>query len=449
VSKGGVAVIEEGLFAGSNFLIGILLARWLEPVDYGAFTAAFSLFLLLGTAFYSSICVQPVLVFAPREDASRFRQYFGCLLWIHAGVASIISIATAAIAAVLWYGDSFVLAKTFLALTLAGPFITLLWLARRAHYALLKPHWPLFAGALYLVLLVLGCYALARTHWLSPQSALIIIGAASLASSIPLIALVGPRRWASGSDLRPSATLMRHWQYGKWSALTSCMRWSTNYGYYLILPLYLGLEASAVLRAHMNLLLPILHANSAVCGILVPQFAKIAAAQRKSELRRFTYAVLALYAVGALTFWGLLLVFAQPIFDFLYGGHYPADIRLLALLGLLPLSGGVAGVLESALFATGRPNLAAMSYAVSALVTLTVGWGLLAMQGVMGAGMGLLAASIATAAAMAWLFLRSTGLKDVATITDTTQGLAVHRNEKTRTGRHTAPVQGKNKKRKG
>ena len=110
----------------------------------------------------------------------------------------------------------------------------------------------------------------------------------------------------------------------------------------------------------------------------------------------------------------LLIVFAQPIFDLLYGGQYHADIRLLALLGLLPLSGGIAGVLESALFASGRPKLATMSYATSALMTLTVGWGLLVTNGVMGAGMGLLVASVAAAAAMAWSFIRVTRHEDFA-----------------------------------
>jgi O-antigen/teichoic acid export membrane protein len=71
-------------------------------------------------------------------------------------------------------------------------------------------------------------------------------------------------------------------------------------------------------------------------------------------------------------------------------------------------------VLESALFAAGRPKLATMSYAVSATVTLTVGWGLLVTNGVMGAGMGLLAASLATAVPMAWSFIRLTNTEDVA-----------------------------------
>jgi O-antigen/teichoic acid export membrane protein len=162
------------------------------------------------------------------------------------------------------------------------------------------------------------------------------------------------------------------------------------------------------------LVLPLLHANSALYSILIPQFAKIFAQQRKFELWHFTRTVLALYALAALLFWGLLIVFAQQIFALLYVGNYHADIRLLALLGLLPLSGGIAGVLESALFAAGRPKLAAMSYVVSAIVALTVGWGLLATNGVVGAGMGLLAASIATAAIMAWSFIQSTKPNDVA-----------------------------------
>jgi hypothetical protein len=35
------------LISGSNFLIGVLLARWLEPEQFGAYTLAFSTFLLI------------------------------------------------------------------------------------------------------------------------------------------------------------------------------------------------------------------------------------------------------------------------------------------------------------------------------------------------------------------------------------------------------------------
>jgi hypothetical protein len=35
-TKGGLAVLDQGLISGSNFLVGILLARWLAPAEYGA-----------------------------------------------------------------------------------------------------------------------------------------------------------------------------------------------------------------------------------------------------------------------------------------------------------------------------------------------------------------------------------------------------------------------------
>jgi O-antigen/teichoic acid export membrane protein len=414
MSKGSVAVLEEGLFAGSNFVIGVLLARWLSPVEYGAFTSAYSLFLLLGAGFYSTICVQPVLVFGSRDHPGQFGQYFGSLLWVHAGLAGVVSLAMVLAAGVSWYEDSVELIWAFLALAVVSPLITLSWLARRAHYALLQPQWPLYCGAVYLALVVSGSYALSRTHLLSPTSALLMLGIASLLISLPLIALIHPRRWPTGSILTPRAILARHWQYGKWPTLTSSLRWAAHYAYYLLLPLYAGLEASAQLRAHMNLVLPILHANSALYSILIPQFARIFAQHRAEELWRYTRTVVALYALAAVVFWALLIVFSEQIFSLLYGGQYHADIRLFALLGLLPLSGGIAGVLESALFAAGRPRAAATSYAVSAFMSLTLGWGLLAVYGLVGAGMGMLAASLAAAATMGRAFMRASKSKDGA-----------------------------------
>src|ERR1041385_6143479 len=44
VTRGTLAVLDQGLISGSNFLIGILLARWLLPAQYGAYGLAFEIF---------------------------------------------------------------------------------------------------------------------------------------------------------------------------------------------------------------------------------------------------------------------------------------------------------------------------------------------------------------------------------------------------------------------
>ena len=81
-TKGGFALIDQALFAGANFLVNILLARWLTPTEYGAFALAYSVFLLLGT-FHTAIFTEPMMVFGAGKHAEQFEKYLGILLRGH------------------------------------------------------------------------------------------------------------------------------------------------------------------------------------------------------------------------------------------------------------------------------------------------------------------------------------------------------------------------------
>jgi hypothetical protein len=50
-TKGSLAILEYGLIAGSNFVLGFLLARWMTAEQYGAYGLGFSIFLLLSFLF--------------------------------------------------------------------------------------------------------------------------------------------------------------------------------------------------------------------------------------------------------------------------------------------------------------------------------------------------------------------------------------------------------------
>jgi len=81
-TKGGLAVLDQGLISGSNFLVGILLARWLAPGEYGAYALAFAIFLLL--SFVSqSLLFEPMAVFSGSAYQKSMRGYFRSVLWIH------------------------------------------------------------------------------------------------------------------------------------------------------------------------------------------------------------------------------------------------------------------------------------------------------------------------------------------------------------------------------
>src|SRR6516225_275518 len=90
--KGGLAILDQGLISGSNFLIGILLARWLLPASYGAYALASGVFILL-TMLYGSLLLEPMGVFGGSTYRHCLRGYLRSLLWVHlAGTLVIIAV---------------------------------------------------------------------------------------------------------------------------------------------------------------------------------------------------------------------------------------------------------------------------------------------------------------------------------------------------------------------
>ena len=185
-----------------------------------------------------------------------------------------------------------------------------------------------------------------------------------------------------------------HWQYGRWSLASSGLSWIPGNLYYILIPAFAGLQAAGALKAVANLVLPILHFNSALASLLLPALA--AAARRKSHFNRLVAAGLAVFAGGSILYWAVLTTFRVPIVAALYGQTYNDTAGLIPIMALLPLGAGCSAVLGSALRALERPHQVS-GYAVSTALTLTVGiWGVYAW-GLTGAALGLLLSSATTA----------------------------------------------------
>ena len=83
--KGTLAVMDQALFSGANFVVSIMLARWLAPAEYGAYSVAFSVFLLFAS-LHMAIVIEPMMVFGAGKYGSRFPSYLRALLAGHLGV---------------------------------------------------------------------------------------------------------------------------------------------------------------------------------------------------------------------------------------------------------------------------------------------------------------------------------------------------------------------------
>jgi O-antigen/teichoic acid export membrane protein len=390
------AVLDQGLFATSNFALGILLARWLSPEQFGSFAVAHSVFLLAGT-LHAGLFSEPMLVFGSARHATRFHAYLDILLHAHWRLTGLGSVLLAGAALIFWFLASLPLAGAFLGAAVAGPFILFGWLVRRACYSCLQPQWAAAGGTFYLVLVLTGSYVLRHMEVLSAFTALAVLGGAGLISGQWIL---GRLRHATSSQVTagPSRTevFRDHWSYGRWAVASSGLSWIPGNIYSILLPAFAGLEAAGALKALLNLVMPIMHANSALSTLLIPA---LAAVRERPDFNRLVRRGLTAFAAGSLAYWFVLTAFREPIIALLYGGRYGNTTSLVPLVALLPLSGACMAVLGSALRVLERPQHVFWAYVISVVATLTIGVPLTAGWGLTGAAAGLLLSSVVTAVA--------------------------------------------------
>ena len=404
LGRGFWAVMDQGLFATSNFVLNLFLARWLTPQDYGAFTVAFAVFLFFGT-FHTALLSEPMLVFGPGKYRGRLSEYLDVVLYAHLGFAALGGLMLLLASLGFGLSGSRVFALALLGLALAGPFILFLWLMRQACYVRLEPHLAASGGVLYLALMLAGIYTLDQREWLSPVSALGVMGFSSLAAGLWLAGRLHIGRPPLVSHRLFREALRAHWGYGRWAAATEALTWIAANVYYLVLPAWGGLEATAALKALWNLTMPILHANAALSALLVPTLAR---ARRDGRFGHLVRLALALFAAGSALYWVLLGLFHHQLITWVYGGQYREYENLLWLLGFLPLISVAVKVLGAALRALERPDRLFWAFLLSIGVTLTLGFACMAAWGVVGVGVGYVLSDVTKALAI-WACYRRLG----------------------------------------
>ncbi|HVP18667.1 MAG TPA: hypothetical protein VMU36_06690 [Spirochaetia bacterium] len=408
IVKGGASIVDQATLAGANFVANLLLARWLPPAQYGAFTLAYSVFLLFGT-FHTSVFSEPMLVFGAGKYAQRFRRYIGLLTLGHLAVMVPICLILIGVSVLLGRVYPIEVQLALQGLAFAGPFILLLWLLKRALYVSLKPEWAALAGASYLVLLLGSFFLLRAVKKISPEMTFMAMGWSCLPATLLLMKRLRPQ-WRAVGDLRAAEVFEGHWRYSRWAVGSSILTWIPGNIYFAVLPAWAGLEGVAALRALTNLVLPVGNAIGALSLLLVPLLSRNRAEGRK-RLTRTMAVFLALFLAGAGVYYLGLIFFRGDIVRILYGGRYGEIVPLVPLVGLLAFTAGITAVFGAALRAFERPDEVFWSYVVSSAVAFGAGIILARTLAAAGALWGLLLSSTATAA-MTFLFFRRFSTKE-------------------------------------
>lgn len=372
--QGGLAILDQGLLSGSNFVINIVLARWLPPEQYGASAVALAALLLL-QLLYQGLFLEPQAVFGASTYRDCFRGYLKALLNLHLGTAIVMLIVLSGSAEVaLKSGQPGGLPGALFGVAVAAPCILLLWLARRTAYLGVSAA-PAAGGSLFYCALTLsGLYLAKAFHLLSPMSALLLMGAGALGASAVLLAYLRlrlPLTLGAAPSVRD--TWRQHWSYGRWALASAALVWLPWNIFYPLLSSLSGMTQAGELKALMNFTAPVIQTYGAFSALLLPYSVRVNAREGYAGTFAVTRRVILLCTLGAVAYWVPLLVFRESAFRALYSGRYTEVAYLLPVVALSSVAWSAFFGVANALRALVSPASVFASALVSSCVSLMVG----------------------------------------------------------------------------
>lgn len=383
MGRGAWTILDQALFAGSNFLLNIWLARTLAPAEYGIYTMVGYAGFLLAAVVHTGFITEPQLVFGAGRFKASPRSYLKALLVGHSVFSVGIAVAYLIAGGIALAMGQQVLGTACLIMAGTQGAILTMWIMRRACYTQFRPFTAVTGGLIYLGVIVGG---LVIEEWvvgsLSVEVALGLIGLASVAAALWIyVRLDLPEAKPPAPGFRAEVR-KQHADYGRWAAPTGLMEMGHGLLPFLLVPIWGGLEAAGALRALFNLILPMIHIYGALGDLLMPTFVQ---ANERGTLRRTLAIALSGLVSAACLNWVLLGFFGPDLIVLLYDGQYLEYASLCWLLGALPVIGTVVAVLLALLRAMEMPRIVFRARAMAAAMAVTVGVVLIYKFAVMGA----------------------------------------------------------------
>jgi O-antigen/teichoic acid export membrane protein len=385
--------------SGANFLLGVLLARWLLPAEYGQFAVLYATFLFLA-GFHNALIVEPMSVLGAARQPDSLPAYRGTLLLLHIGLTGALSTAIAIGAALM--PDSG-LQRGLWATAAATPTTLLFWLFRRAFYLEARASWAMAASIVYAISL-LGLVLLLRPFgWLSASTGVLAMGGAG---AIACLATWLPLRLSSPSAEQVLDVARMHFKYGRWMLTTDIFTLGSTQIQTFLSAALLGLESAGVLRAMQAFTLPVVQVTTAVGVLGLPVMSRTFAEQGQPGLQRKGFLLTIGLGAGAAASALILMLLAGPLEQLVYNGKFAEFSWLIGVLSLGPFFGAIAQAYSLMLRSLRRPRYYLIVGLVPSCAGLLAAVPLILYGGLSGAALSLVATSVAASATNYWLYRR-------------------------------------------
>ena len=358
-----LALADQALVSGTNFLTTVLLVRELGLDTFGVFSLIW-LLVVLAVGLEQALVSQPLLTIAPKTADGSRAPYLGAVLVLQGAYTLLSALAAGAVyAAVLARRDDPVLAGTFLPVVgavvakQAHAFVRALHFAHGERRAALGN--DLVAYADQLVLLGL----LAAAGKLGLAAALGTVGACS-----GLAALLGLARHRHRRTTRAALAdaARRHWRTARWLAAMQIAQLFASNSFLLAAGALLGVGAVGVIKAAHSVVGVLNLLFLAVENVVPVSAARLFFAQGRDAALRYLAWIGSRGAAVTAAVAGALVLFPRAVLEPLYGAP-ASDELVLALRALAALTacGFAISVLQIAFRTLERTRPVFLAYGVN------------------------------------------------------------------------------------
>lgn len=375
-----LAVYDQALVSGANFLSTLLVARMVAPEAFAMFSLA-SLTILFLSSFHRTLITQPMNALGAVETPGELAGRFACLLSLHLPMIGIGIIFLAGIGLIFFPQIGLIIgAATYLATFFLQEII------RRYYYTQSRIQSALFNDLISYggQLVVLGAMYLADAT--DPAYAFLALAATSL---LAFIAGIRPLRKEHAAIVavakEKEALLFEHWQFAKWIVLSQFVFWGATQIY----PFMLAKQTSYSAVADFNIANSILNALNVVrlmLGNYLPsRVTQVFAQGGIASLQPFLLRVLAYSCGSAILFIALLLVYSDWLVSMLFADKYPLAGSLIGWLAIAHFATIIGVVTNAGALPLRTTNWIFIANAVGTAFALAAGPLLISHFGVWGA----------------------------------------------------------------
>ncbi len=333
VLKGSLAVIDQAMVSGGNFLFSLLLARYLTIKEYGVFILGFSL-LILFRRIQASLIISPMLVLSADMDRSNIRKYFGSLgilQLILSLTISILLVGSTKIVTSLSSGGS-ICFISFCAMAIASFSFQFQDFFRRMLFTQRKIRSAFQNDIVCTMLKFIGLTAAIITGHISVFNAFIIIFISSLIASLYGYLQCFKTIQIDLSTLKKVAKT--NWDYGKWLLSAGVARWVSGQINIFLAAAFISVSATGVIGAVNNIYGVINVVVQGLRGFILPYASMRIKNAGYIYLKKLVSTICVSGVIGIVIYFIIAISASQPILDFLYNGKYNDYGYMVVLLGI-------------------------------------------------------------------------------------------------------------------